>query len=541
MRRVVTGTWAVVFVVTARTLAAQQPWVPPKPPCDVTPGHFRVSSGQLDLKIAHDEPNQRDRMLKQAQDVLVRAIRDDKQDQNPGAWYYFGRYYYEVGDAAGADSAFARVEHLAPQCKADVATYRVALAADLMNRGNELWQGGKEDSAAILLRRSFMVNPADPKPLFQLGDMYANNQQNDSAVAILRRAVRAAGSDTTYAAARRSAMSTIARVAMQSVQSDPAIQRWRASRYSRDSIRSAAAVDSSVLARVYASAASRRARNARLMPADQRQFSSDSASREESLKRSRDAQVAIQQRAAVDSAAAQPGFTPAIAAYQDVVAASPGDLEQATALANLFIQAGRTAEAAGVFDTLLNHAGQVPPEQLVDIAKRLSQGGMWATSARAFNAALSANPFYRPALFELGTAAVAHKDTATAVSAAQRLVAIDPANALALRLAAQAWDLRGRKDSAQRYHALADSLRPVDISVASMVGTADGVTVTAVATNLRGVPSQPFGLVFELLDAKGTVVTTQTADVPALPGNGNRQFEVKGSGKGIVGWRYRLR
>lgn len=542
MRAVFATSSAVIVCFAAQILPAQQgPWVGPKPPCELSAGHFRVSSGQEDLKLAQEKPGQRDRMLKQAQEVLVRTIRDDKQDQNPAAWYYLGRYYYDVGDAIGADTAFARTEKLAPQCKADIATYRVALGTDLLGRGTELWQADKTDSAAILLRQSYAVNPADPKPLFTLGDMYSAKQQDDSAIAVLRRAVKASAGDTAFAAERRRAFSTIARVAMAGVQNDPAIQRWRATRYSRDSVRAAVANDSTVLARIFASSASRRARNAHLMPADQKQFSADSSSREESLKRNRDAQAAIQQRVPTDSAAAQPGFVPAIAAYQDVVAAEPTDPDQATALANLYLQAGRTGEAAGAFDSLLNHAAQVPPDQLVDIGRRLTQAGVWTAGARILNTALTTNPYNRSALFELASGAVARRDTATAVSASQRLVALDPANVQALRIASQAWDLRGRKDSAQRYRVLADSVRTVDISVASMIAMGDAVTVTVVATNLHAAPSQPFGLVFELLDAKGTVVVTQPADVPALPAGGNRQFEVKGTGKGIVGWRYRLR
>jgi tetratricopeptide (TPR) repeat protein len=277
------------------------------------------------------------------------------------------------------------------------------------------------------------------------------------------------------------------------------------------------------------------------MPADQKQFSADSASREESLKRDRETQAAIQPRAGTDSAAAQPAFAPAIAAYKDLVVAAPEDADQATTLANLYAQAGRIGDVPGAFDSLLNHTGQIPPDQLVEIGRRLAQGGLWPTAARILNAALTTNPYHRQALYELGNGAVAKKDTATAVSAVQRLVAIDPGNVSALRLAAQAWDLRGRKDSAQHYHTLADSGRTVDISVASMVQTAQGVTLTAVATNLRTTPSQPFGLAFEFLDVKGTVVAGQVMDLTALPPSGNRQFEVKGNGNGIVGWRYHIR
>src|SRR5213594_1191915 len=98
-------------------LTAQSAWVGPQPPCDVkASSHFQVSTASLNLKIAAENPTQRDRMLKQTVDVLTRAIVQNKQDKNPAAWYYFGRYYVEMGDAAGADSSFRKVETLAPQC-----------------------------------------------------------------------------------------------------------------------------------------------------------------------------------------------------------------------------------------------------------------------------------------------------------------------------------------------------------------------------------------------------------------------------------------
>jgi hypothetical protein len=44
----------------------------------------------------------------------------------------------------------------------------------------------------------------------------------------------------------------------------------------------------------------------------------------------------------------------------------------------------------------------------------------------------------------------------------------------------------------------------------------------------------------ELLDAGGKVVASQAVDVPGLPPGGNQQFQVKGAGRGIIGWRYRV-
>src|SRR5437899_1311055 len=114
---------------------APQEWVPPQPPCDVKAGHFRVTSAIVDLQNAASKPNARERLLKDANDVLTRAITQDKQDKNAGAWYYLGRYYVEVKDAPGADTAFQRAVALAPQCKDDIDRHRERLWIDVINHG----------------------------------------------------------------------------------------------------------------------------------------------------------------------------------------------------------------------------------------------------------------------------------------------------------------------------------------------------------------------------------------------------------------------
>src|SRR5574341_487667 len=181
-------------------------WVQPQPPCDVKPGHFRINSAVVNLKAAAEKPTQRDRMLSQTLDVLTRAIVGDKQDQNPGAWYYLGRYYVEMKDGAGADSAFARAERLAPQCAADIAGYRQALAADLQTDGLRTWQEGKLDSAVTLLRRAAVLVPRNPKPYFSLGQLFSSQDRFDSAAIYLRKGAAAAAGDTAFAAERREAL-----------------------------------------------------------------------------------------------------------------------------------------------------------------------------------------------------------------------------------------------------------------------------------------------------------------------------------------------
>lgn len=515
-----------------------KPWVEPKPPCDIKPGFFRLNSAIVDLQHAAQQPQMRDHLLGQAQEVLVRTIRDDKQDKNPAAWYYLGRYYVEVADAAGADSAFAKAEALAPQCKADIASYRAPLAQGALSHGLALWQAGNRDSGAVLLRQAYAMDPTQLKALFQLGLLYVDANRLDSAAAVLRRAAQAAAGDTAYADARRDALLTVARLAFRSVQADPAVQKWQHSRFSRDSLAPFLASDSTILARMQASSTSRRSRGARLSPADQQTFSRDSAARADAVSRDRAARDAAQQLAATDSAAAQAAYEPAIASYRDLVAAYPGNAEAASSLASIYAQAGRKGEAIAVFDGLFAHAADLSVGDLYDLGQRLITGRLWAPGIKAYSLALERNPYHRNALSELGSAYIETKDGANAVTTLQHLIALDPLNKTSLRLMGQAWELRGQQDSARRYGTLADSL-PVDISIASLVPDSGRVTLTGVASNMGSAPAKASRITVEFLDAKGTVLGSQTVDIPAMPAGGSQQFQARASAKGSVGWRYR--
>lgn len=531
---VVTG----LLLVTSSALAGQRKWVGPQPPCDIKPSFFRLNSAVVDLQKAVEQPRLRERMLGQALEVLTRSIRDDDQDQNPAAWYYLGRYYVEVGDGSGADSAFGRAVALAPQCKSDIDGHRQRLAGSVLSRGLTAWRADQRDSAAALLRLAYRLDPSQPGPLFQLGALYLDGGHNDSAAAVLREAARAAGTDTAYAAARRDALLTVARLAFTRAQSDPALQRWQRSRYSRDSLQPHLAADSMVLDRMQQSAASRRARQARLSPADQQTFTRDSTTRAEALARERAARETLGQQAAGDSAAAQAAYEPPIAAYREVVAAYPADADAATTLAAIYAQAGRADEGAGVFDGLFSHAASLSTTKLHDLGRRLLQGRMTGPGTTAYALLLQRNPYDRNALSELTSAYVDMKDSVAALATARRLVALDPLNKAALRLVGKTWALNGRSDSAAAYATRADTF-PVDITIASMVRDSGGVTLTGVASNVGNKPSRPFRIAVDLLDPQGSTLTSGTVAIEAIAPGGNQQFQVKGEGEDIVGWRYR--
>ena len=522
-------------------LAAQQAqvWVQPQPPCDIKPGHFRIVSAVVDLKSAAEKPVTRDHMLQAAQDVLTRAITGDGQDKNPGAWYYFGRYYVEVDDAAGADSAFRRAEALAPQCKQDIDGYRQRLWTDVVQAGLRNWQENRPDSAKLLLRQAASLRPNHPKPALSLGQLYASQNQLDSAAYWLTQAAAAAGADTAFAETKKEALATAARLSSRRLQSDSAAQRWQRTRFSRDSIQRLIAVDSVVLARIEASSASRRSRGARLAPADQQAFARDSSARARAIGEKRAALTARAQGAAGDSAAAQPAFEPAIKAFRSYLEAYPEATDAVPGLANLYYQSGRVRDADTAFDAIYPASRRLAPELAIDVGRGAVRGNAYSVGTKLIARGLELLPYERDALQDLAAAYLALRDSAHLLPTAQRLAAIDPLNRTTLRLLAAGWDLKGRRDSAQKYRDLAEGGLQVEVAIGEFRQDSSGYTLSGTATNAGATTTPVQRLTFEFLDAMGHVQVTQAIEIPQLPSQGSHQIELHVPGTALVAWRYR--
>jgi tetratricopeptide (TPR) repeat protein len=516
-----------------------QQWIPPQPPCDIKAGHFRVNSAIVDLQSAASKPLTRDRMLSETRDILNRAITIDKQDKNPAVWYYFGRYYVEVGDAAGADTAFQKAVALAPQCNEDVDRYRTRLWADVLNGGLRNWQENRPDSAKLLLRQAASLRPSNPRAYAALGQLYESENKIDSASAYLNRAAAAAGNDTAFAQLKKEALGESARIYARRLQADPSVQKWQHTRFSRDSIHRLLAADSSVLARVEASSASRRARGARLAPADQQGFARDSAARAKAVADRRAALGGSAATVAADSSAAAPVFDPVIQAYRAYLQAYPEGTDVVPGLANLYYQSGRLADANAAFDAIYPTDRRFTPDVLIEAGQGALRANAFAVSARLLERGLQQAPYNRDGLVDLANAYQALRDSANLLSVAQRLAAIDPLNRTTLRLVAAGWDLRGRRDSAQKYRDLAEGGLQVDVAISTFQQDSTGYTLTGVATNSGNAGSTVQRLTFEFLDAMGHVQVTQAMEIPPLPPQGSHAIELRVPGTALVAWRYK--
>jgi len=520
-------------------LGAQEAWTLPRPPCQLTSGNSKINNAIQALQAASEKPEQRAQQVAQARRLLADAIAQDNQGANPAAWYYLGRAAVLTSDAAGADSALSRAAALAPTCADDIAGYRHDLWGELLNGGLAAWQDGKQDSALSLLRVAARLEPANPKALATVAALYSSRGNDDSAFAYYRRAAATAGGDSAFARDRREALANAWHLVVRKVQAHPAAQRALRLRVGLDSTRRGIANDSSVLARLVASAQSRKARGARLAPADQQLFARDSSARAQAVARQRAALAAALQQIADDSNALATAFTPAIDALRDYLAAYPAEPEAATALAALYAQSGREARAGAVFDSLAAHAPDLDPDVLLGQGGRLVDQGLYRAGARALTLGLARNPYRRDGLFSLAVAQYQLRDSAALLPTAQRLLAVDPLSRASLKLVAAGWDYRGRRDSTRAYVARADSGLGVEIAVSSFVPDTTGASLAGVALNLKQAPSVPFRLTVEFLDAAGQVVGSTTHDVPAVSPRQSHAFDLQVKGKGISGWRYR--
>jgi len=519
-------------------LAAQaRGWVPPQPPCDIKPGHFRVNSAVVDLQSAATRPNTRDNMLAAARDVLTRSITGDGQEKNPAVWYYFGRYYVEMKDGAGADSAFRKALALAPQCQADIDGYREQVWGDVLQNGLRTWQDNKLDSAKTLLRQAAGLRPNHPRAALALGQIYAGENKIDSAATWLNQAAAAAGNDTAFAEQKKEALGTSARLYLRQLQSDTLAQRWQRTKFSRDSLQRALAVDSSILARVEASSASRRARGARLAPADQQSFARDSSTRAKAVTDKRAALAAHAGAVAADSTAAAGVYDPVIRSFRSYLEAYPDATDAVAGLANLYYQSGRVADATPAFDAMYSKTAD--PDLLIDAGRGAIRGNTQAAGAALIERGLAKRPYNRDALVDLGNAYLALRDSARLLPVAQKLKGIDPLNRATLRLVAAGWDLKGRRDSAQKYQDLASGGQAVEIVISSLDADSSGYTLRGSATNSGSTPAPVQRLTFDFLDANGNVQVTQAIEIAPLPPQGSHDIEIRVPGTAIIAWRYR--
>jgi tetratricopeptide (TPR) repeat protein len=453
-----------------------------------------VNSGLLYLKSATETRHeaQRTKDLRDAQRVLTEAITTKGQDRNPAAWYYLARYYGFTADLTGADSAFNRAQALAPVCQDDIATWRKTLWTPVFNQGVQAFNSGKTDSAMHYFRQAAAIHK-EPTGLAAVAGLFANAGQPDSALRYYTLAAEAAAGDSAFAKERREALYNRGAVLYQN-------QRWAEAREAFRLYLTHYADDVQAMAALASAFA---------------------------MSNQGDSAVGIYRQILERADSADPAmlFTAGAAMFNSVP--QPPDT------------GARGAECRKGARTAADRKRCQDENRAALQRHDSASAGTYRMAARAFEAGLARSPFSRDGLYNLTSAYYLMQDSAKMLSVAKRMIAVDPMSRNALRLAAAAFQLRKMTDSTVYYIAVAESSLVADVNVQTFRTEEQSASLHAIVTNFHDKPSRPLKLTFEFLKPDGSVVVTQTADVPALPAGQSHDVRLEAAGQGIQAWRYK--
>lgn len=527
---------AVAMLAHPGAAPAQEPWEDPMPPCDVVPGHHVVEGAVRRLKVAAESPHQsqRENQLREVHAELIRALQAFQQRENPGVWYYFGRYYALRQDPVGADSSFRLALALAPQCEEDIDRYRAGLVTDVLARALEAWQQGASDSSAGEFRLARRLQPKDANIPYYMARMFAEAGRLDSAERYLHVGDSVGAGSPEFERLRRTAMLDVVR-AYEARGGDVAavLQQLAAQRVRRDSLVKSIARDSALLAQLIAEWAGKP-----LRPEVHQQVQRDSLTLERRLGRARELLPQTREAIARDSARSWQALAPALAAYDRYVDAFPDDQR-------VLFRLLRVAAAVGAERTLERRITQVAGIGALDLdglsqaAVDVFNSGQYAHAARLLEVGLAQNPYHRSSLYLLARSHFALGDAEASMAVARRLLAVDPLSPQSVQMVGLAWGLSGQRDSAQTYLRRAQSGMGWAVTVTQFLPTESATVLNGTVQNATQTPQTAGALVFEFLQADGGIAATHEAAVPPLAPGALHALTIRVDRGGVVGWRYR--
>ena len=309
-----------------------------------------------------------------------------------------------------------------------------------------------------------------------------------------------------------------------------------------------------------------------------------------------DSSAIASRRAELDSLRKQTA-TPAIAARMDTLQIVVAELstrlnDTEKTLAITFRNAGMNDSAEALEGRLIarfsaTNLDSLETSDLLTVGVAAFNAGKYADAERAFGKAAERNPWSRDARYNASITQLAvsrhAKDSADAlrrqarttrnptaevrarladttkwdsqadaanrklVGEATRLAEIDPMNEDVLRILAQGY--RGLKQDSSAYKAAERLVAlpfSVEITVFQMGASrallaADATGRSPTDAEGKAIKTAPVALVFEFLDAGGTVLDSKEVNVPVLTNGQKHTIEIEGKGSNIVAWRYRAK
>jgi tetratricopeptide (TPR) repeat protein len=240
----------------------------------------------------------------------------------------------------------------------------------------------------------------------------------------------------------------------------------------------------------------------------------------------------------------------AVATLEKYLTWVPNDAEVKRALATSYRAAGQNDKAAA----LEKEVGAPAPAAAgspaatggaMNSAIKLYNEKKYAEAAAAFEQVVAQEPYNRDALYGLANSYIGLKNGPKLAATAERLAEIEPMNDEIVRMLANGQRM-AKKEAQANKTAVRVLTMPVTVSVTQFAPTPAGATITGTATGREAqtaqgkpVTASPMKLIFEFLDAKGTVVANQEVQVPALKPGASHPIQVSAQGAGITAWRYK--
>ena len=193
------GITAVVLLGWADDAAARQLNIYIPPDCGLDMQHFLVRNGALYVKAATEarSPEQKEAAIQDASRVLLDAL-EAGEEANASVWYFMGRNYALVPDLLGADSAFRKVEALAPDCIDDIDTHRRFIWVPLYNEGIAALQDGDSDAAAAALAEANKIATTEPFIPYYLATIRLRQNNVPEAVSLFKKMVEMGETEGDY-------------------------------------------------------------------------------------------------------------------------------------------------------------------------------------------------------------------------------------------------------------------------------------------------------------------------------------------------------
>lgn len=488
-------------------LAQGQParYVPPL--CNLNLGNSKVDKASKAVKKAQEAkaPKDRSDALADAKMNLLTAMTAENQGNSSAAWYFMARVALLEGDPAGADSAFTKALALAPSCELDIMQYRQNNWAILGQAGVEFQRKGQFDSALVQFRDASLLFRGLPHVLTNMGVMFANKGDEDSAAAYFAKALEIAEKDTALVEDRNAIALNLAVMYQRLKKNAEAIallHRYLAWKPNETDAQKSLAIAFRGAGMVDSAEAIESAMISRFATMNQ-----DS--------------LDLQDLMSVGVVAFNKArYTDAAAAFGKVSKRTPWAREPRYNLANAWLALGTQAHDSAEALRKIAKANKTPSEalktQLADTTKLDAQ-------AKEANTNL--------------------------VTEAAKLVEMEPMSEDALRLLAQGHRLLSATPSpelmktAERLVGL-----PFKVDVDEYVPSEAGARLSASAVGLtpqdatgKPIKPAPLTLVFEFVDSTGKAVDSKEAAIPALTDKQKHPIQFEAKGAGIVGWRYRVK